>query len=90
MESPLNGLGCLWVYPRVSVLGPLVLLIFMNDLPEVVEEFTINHYDTIFYSADANPVVLGSRVEGDLGRVVDWISSNSESECGNDTVNSSL
>ena len=53
-------------------------LISVNDLPEVVEECTINLYadDTTIYSADNNPVMLGSRVEGDLERVVDWISSN--------------
>ena len=65
----------------------LLFLIFVNDLPEVVEECTlpevveeciINLYadDTTIYSADTNPVVLGSRVEGDLGRVADWISSS--------------
>ena len=50
----------------------------MNDLPEVVEECTISLHadDTTIYSADNNPVMLGSRVEGDLGRVADWISSN--------------
>ena len=61
-----------------SILGPLLFLTFVNDLPEVVEECTINLYadDTTIYSADTNPVILGSRVEGDLGRVVDWIISN--------------
>ena len=51
---------------------------FHERLIDVVEECTINLYadDTTISSADANPVMLGSRVEGDLGRVADWISSN--------------
>ena len=55
----------------------------MNDLPEVVE-CTINLYadDTTIYSADANPVMLGSRVKGDLGRVADWISSKPTTQDG--------
>ena len=83
MRVVVDGISFVWArvsmgVPQGSILGPLLFLIFMNDLPEVVEECTINLYadDTTIYLADANPVMLGSRVEGDLGRVADWISSN--------------
>ena len=44
--------------PQGSILGLLLFLIFINDLPDVVEECTINFYadDTIIYSADASMV----------------------------------
>ena len=83
MRVVVDGVSSEWArvpmgVPQGSILGPLLFLIFMNDLPEVVEECTINLYadDTTIYSADINPVMLGSRVEGYLGRVADWISSN--------------
>ena len=46
--------------PQGSILGLLLFLIFMNDLPDVVEECTINLYadDTTIYSADSSTTYI--------------------------------
>ena len=64
--------------PQGSILGPLLFVLFVNDLPNAVEESSINTFadDTAIYSADSNPKVLGDRMERDLGRVTNWIHSN--------------
>ena len=81
-ENGANGVTSEWAgvsmgVPQGSTVGLLLFLIFMNNLPDV-EECTINLYadDTTIYSADVNPVMLSSRVESDLRRAADWISSN--------------
>ena len=53
-------------------------MLFVNDLPNVVEESSINLFadDTAIYYADSNPKVLGDRMKRDLGRVRNWIHSN--------------
>ena len=57
--------------PQGSILGPMLFLLFVNDLSDVVEHCTVNLYadDTTIYSTDENPVVLGARMEKDLERV---------------------
>ena len=56
--------------PQGSILGPMLFLVFVNNLSDVVEHCTVNLYadDTIIYSTDEDPVVLGTRIEKDLGR----------------------
>ena len=60
-----------------SILGPL-LVIFVNDLPSVVEECTVNLYadDTALYSVHSDPGELSRRVQEDLQRVAEWITRN--------------
>ena len=79
----LNGVPSQWAnvitgVPQGSILGSLLFLLFVNDLPYVVEESSINLFedDTAIYSTDSNPTVLGERVEKDLDRVSHWINSN--------------
>ena len=57
--------------PQASIPGPMLLLLFVNDLSDVVEDCTVNLYadDTTIYSTDENPVVFGARLKKDLERV---------------------
>ena len=57
--------------PQGSILGPMLFLLFVNDLSDVVQHCTVNLYanDTTIYSTDENPVVLGARMEKGEGRL---------------------
>ena len=79
----LNGEHSEWTsvtmgVPQGSILGPLLFLLFVNDLPDVVEDCTVNLYadDTTIYSSDEDPKELCSRVEKDLERVTAWFKEN--------------
>ena len=64
--------------PQGSILGPMLFLLFVNNLSDVVQHCTVNLYadDTTIYSTDENPVVLGARMEKDLESVANWIKMN--------------
>ena len=59
-------------------MGPLLFVLFINDLSDVVEFSKVNLYadDTAIYLADNDPAVLGSRIEHDLNKVGEWIREN--------------
>ena len=62
--------------PQGSILGPLLFLVFMNDLPTVVTSCTIIYADdTTIYYANTDPDHVRALNE-DLQFIADWIKSN--------------
>ena len=66
--------------PPGSILGLLLFLIFVNNLPKAAHPCTVNQYtdDTAIYTCDVNPCKpqVSSRLEADLWRIDSRIASN--------------
>ena len=64
--------------PQGSVLGPLLFIVFINDLPSVVHHCKIVLYgdDTALFFARRNIQTIQSALEEDLNAVGEWFSLN--------------
>ena len=64
--------------PQGSILGPLLFIVFVNDLPSVVRKCSVNLFadDTTIYVSNEDPFVFGKHLEEDLGAIATWINTN--------------
>ena len=54
-----------------SILGPLLFIIYLNDLPDVLQFCQITLYadDTVLYLASKSAADLQRKINADLGRI---------------------
>ena len=64
--------------PQGSILGSLLFLIFVNDLPAVVQHCSISLYadDTSIYVSNPDPTTVGKLLEEDLECICEWLERN--------------
>ena len=66
-----------WGVPQGSVLGPLLFLIFINDIPHASELGTwLFADDTALVASAGNPVLLQSKMNSEVEKVQDWLLAN--------------
>ena len=65
--------------PQGSILGPLLFMVFVNDLPSVVGRCSVNLYahDTTIYACIEDPSLVRKHLEEYLGAIATWINTNS-------------
>ena len=64
--------------PQGSILGPLLFLLYVNDMNKAVKYSLVHHFadDTNLLCSDKNPKTLRKKVNEDLRLIFDWLCAN--------------
>ena len=73
-----NYLGINCGVPQGSILGPLLFLIYINDMYKAVKHSSIHHFadDTNLLCSDKNPEILKKKMNEDLKLIFEWLCAN--------------
>ena len=64
--------------PQGSIVGPIMFIIYVNDIPNVLEHSTTLMYadDTVLYCADLNVKTVRKKMQKDLDHISKWCLHN--------------
>ena len=77
-QCPTKNLSPLGLLRPGSILGPLLLVIYMNDLPDVLEHCSVTLYaDNTVLSFNSKPIAkIELKLNSDLNSVKNWMQTN--------------